>query len=100
MLINLFRYMSRKLRLKMKKKKVFCLIHIEFIFYLCIDIAPQNSHKNGMLRKAALSDWLKNVVSSTTEKETNEHDFVFEILSLLSCRKIYEACECATLNGK
>ncbi|XP_065225044.1 nuclear pore complex protein Nup98-Nup96 isoform X2 [Planococcus citri] len=56
------------------------------------------SHKNKMLRKSAVSDWLKNVVSSVAENELNESDPVASVVSLLSAGKIYEAAKTAMNN--
>lgn len=52
-----------------------------------------------MLRKAALSDWLKSVVSSVAENEMNELDPISSIVVLLSAGKVLEAAKLAMSNG-
>lgn len=53
-----------------------------------------------MLRKAALSEWLKTIVSAIDEEELNEANHVSSLLSYLSRGKVHEACELAIKNGK
>lgn len=67
---------------------------------VCVEISANiNDHRTKILRKNALSSWLKNIVSEV-EKDNTDGDFVREILSLLSCGKIYEACKLAMMNGQ
>lgn len=52
-----------------------------FVFFLSDEI----KHHNVMVRREAFSEWLENVITETTLKETSEEDSVDKsILSLLS----------------
>lgn len=63
------------------------------------DIQPASDemkHHNVMVRREALSEWLENVITETTLKETSKDDSLDnKILSLLSAHKLEEACKIA-----
>lgn len=72
------------------------------MFYINIIFTDElrSNHKSKMLRKAALSEWLKTVVSVIDEQELNEPNHIDGILSFLSRGEVHEACELAIKNGE
>lgn len=82
----------------------------------CIDAdADNNSHQTVMLRREAVSEWLEDVVQPKVRQETaklldessrvqDKEHHIPAVLSLLSGRKILEACkktqDCGKVNFK
>jgi len=58
------------------------------------------SHKTKMMRKSAVSEWLKNVIRATSKLDSCELDAANKVLALLARGEISEACQTAVDNSK